>query len=190
MNTKKHLRNKTKKVCQSAFAVIFVAIFIIFGGDQVNAQSRAKSKTKKAAKQKETKAKSKVAENGEKDRVKTIVRNGKTYYLNEERDLKRFDKPSEAQESYRNKRLSKGMSEVPVDRYFSAIEKIKEMKRFSTADGKIYPSEKDAPGLKEKTSGEKTNWDEKSGNPACTFPTCSCPAATRTATSPFMPAKE
>lgn len=42
------------------------------------------------------------------------------------------------------------MKQLPVERYFTAIEKIKKMKRFSTADDRFYPSKLEAPELKER----------------------------------------
>ena len=49
------------------------------------------------------------------------------------REMDRFDKPGEAMEWYLQKRLPKGEKNLPVERYFQAKEKIKRMKRFSTA---------------------------------------------------------
>jgi Big-like domain-containing protein len=54
-------------------------------------------------------------------------------------DAERFDKPGEAIEWYLQKRLFKGEKQLPIDRYFAAKEKIKLMKRFSTAKGKDLP---------------------------------------------------
>src|SRR5690349_1114112 len=48
-----------------------------------------------------------------------------------EGDLDRFDQPREALEWYLQKRLPKGAKELPIERYFQAKEKIKNMKRFS-----------------------------------------------------------
>lgn len=57
-----------------------------------------------------------------------------------ENELERFDQPREALEWYLQKRLPKGEKQLPIERYFQAKEKIKQMKRFSTARNKSLPS--------------------------------------------------
>jgi len=59
----------------------------------------------------------------------------------EDLDGERFDQPREALEWYLQKRLPKGEKVLPVERYFQAKEKVKRMKRFSTAHGKNAPSQ-------------------------------------------------
>ena len=59
-------------------------------------------------------------------------------------DIERTDQPREALEWYVQKRLPKGEKQLPVERYFQAKEKIKRMKRFSTARNKNLPSQVDA----------------------------------------------
>ncbi|HYV09562.1 MAG TPA: Ig-like domain-containing protein [Pyrinomonadaceae bacterium] len=54
-------------------------------------------------------------------------------------DGERFDQPQEALEWYMQKRLPKGEKQLPIERYFQAKEKIKHMKRFSSAKGKNLP---------------------------------------------------
>jgi hypothetical protein len=54
-------------------------------------------------------------------------------------DGERFDQPREALEWYLQKRLPKGEKQLPIERYFAAKEKIKQMKRFSSAKGKNLP---------------------------------------------------
>ena len=54
-------------------------------------------------------------------------------------DAERFDQPREALEWYLQKRLPKGEKQLPIERYFEAKEKIKRMKRFSTAKNKNLP---------------------------------------------------
>ncbi len=56
-----------------------------------------------------------------------------------DRELDRTDQPREAMEWYLQKRLPKGEKQLPVERYFEAKEKIKKMKRFSTARGRNLP---------------------------------------------------
>src|SRR5215213_856772 len=59
-------------------------------------------------------------------------------------DGERFDQPREALEYYLQKRLPKGEKQLPVERYFQAKEKIKQMKRFSSAKGKSLAPQADA----------------------------------------------
>jgi hypothetical protein len=54
-------------------------------------------------------------------------------------DAERFDQPREALEWYLQKRLPKGEKQLPIERYFQAKEKIKQMKRFSSAKGRNLP---------------------------------------------------
>src|SRR6185295_6348832 len=54
-------------------------------------------------------------------------------------DGERFDQPREAMDWYLQKRLPKGEKQLPIERYFAAKEKIKGMKRFSSAKGKNLP---------------------------------------------------
>jgi Bacterial Ig domain len=61
-----------------------------------------------------------------------------------DRDMEREDQPQEAIEWYLKKRLPKGEKQLPIERYFEAKEKIKHMKRFSTARNKNLPSQDDA----------------------------------------------
>src|SRR4030095_7137127 len=51
-------------------------------------------------------------------------------------DVEREDQPQEALEWYLKKRLPKGERQLPIERYFQAKEKIKQMKRFSTRKNK------------------------------------------------------
>src|SRR6185503_20961482 len=59
-------------------------------------------------------------------------------------DGERFDQPREALEFYLQKRLPKGEKQLPIERYFEAKEKIKHMKRFSSAKGKNLPPQANA----------------------------------------------
>jgi hypothetical protein len=59
-------------------------------------------------------------------------------------DAERFDQPREALEYYLQKRLPKGEKQLPIERYFQAKEKIKRMKRFSSAKGKSLPPQANA----------------------------------------------
>ena len=75
-------------------------------------------------------------------RREAIKRNPRTAGLFKEDsdiDAERFDQPREALEYYLQKRLPKGEKVLPVERYFTAKDKIKHMKRFSSAQGKSLP---------------------------------------------------
>jgi hypothetical protein len=69
-------------------------------------------------------------------------------------DGERFDQPREALEWYLQKRLPKGEKQLPIERYFAAKEKIKQMKRFSTAKGKTLPPQANANEAEEVLDGE------------------------------------
>src|SRR5215207_1518190 len=64
-----------------------------------------------------------------------------------EKEGERFDKPGEAAEWYLQKRLPKGEKHLPVERYFEAKEKVKKMKRFSTAKNRLMPAQSEADEL-------------------------------------------
>ncbi|HEY0461695.1 MAG TPA: hypothetical protein VGC97_21340 [Pyrinomonadaceae bacterium] len=154
-------------VLQAVLITLISGVFVLLNVADANSQTRSKSKTKKSVtskvqkevvdrereRERERESKSeRKREEKEKPPV-TIVRNGKKFVLSEEEDLARFDKPAEAVEAYIEQRLPKGAKKLPVERYFTAIEKIKRMQRYSTSDGKLYPSQMEAPGLKEGNGG-------------------------------------
>jgi len=82
----------------------------------------------------------------------TITRHGKKIVLSEDRDLARTDQPAEAAQAELEARLPKGMKTLPMERYFAAKEKMKGMKRFSSADNRFHASLAEAPTLSEKGS--------------------------------------
>ena len=67
-----------------------------------------------------------------------------TLFKSDSDEVERFDQPREAIEWYLKKRLPRGAKELPVERYFEAKEKIKGMKRFSSARQKHLPSQREA----------------------------------------------
>ena len=69
-------------------------------------------------------------------------------------DGERFDQPREALEYYLQKRLPKGEKQLPIERYFAAKDKIKKMKRFSSAKGKNLPPQADASETEEVFDGD------------------------------------
>src|ERR1044072_5324072 len=100
---------------------------------RVERKSSASSERAKEAREKRETRKEAVA------RRAAIKRNPRAAALFKgEADLdgERFDQPREALEYYLQKRLPKGEKVLPVERYFAAKEKIKHMKRFSSAKGK------------------------------------------------------
>jgi hypothetical protein len=78
-------------------------------------------------------------------------------------DAERFDQPREALEWYLQKRLPKGEKQLPIERYFEAKEKIKRMKRFSTAKGKSLPPQANANETEEIFDGEDGEFPGSTG---------------------------
>ncbi|HVE55923.1 MAG TPA: hypothetical protein VNB22_03780, partial [Pyrinomonadaceae bacterium] len=144
------------QILQTIFIVLLSGVFILFNVADANSQTRISKKNKKSVNSKVKKVTRKRTEREREENENSpvvVVRNGKKYYLSEDRDLARFDKPAEAMQAYVEQRLPKGAKKLPVERYFTAIEKIKRMPRYSTSDGKLYPSQIVAPGLKETSGG-------------------------------------
>ncbi len=71
-----------------------------------------------------------------------VTRKGKEYRIKNEIG-ERFDKPDEAMEYYLQQRLPAGETQLPVERYFEAREKIRQMGQYSTAEGKVLPSDEE-----------------------------------------------
>ena len=81
-----------------------------------------------------------------------------------ESDVLRSDQPREAIEWYLQKRLPKGEKQLPIERYFAAKEKIKHLKRFSSARNKNLPSATEAGGdLEEVFTGEDGEFPNGTG---------------------------
>ena len=78
-------------------------------------------------------------------------------------ELKRYDQPREAVEWYLQKRLPKGETQLPVERYFEAKEKIKRMKRFSSAKNKKLPSRLEAGDANSDFDGEDGEFPNGTG---------------------------
>src|SRR5262245_3418729 len=79
-----------------------------------------------------------------KDRAATTRKDGRApliFDVDRDRLADRFDQPGEDLHGYFEKRLPKGEKNLPVDRYFEAKEKVKKMKRYSTAKRKLMPSQ-------------------------------------------------
>src|SRR6185295_8184903 len=64
----------------------------------------------------------------------------KAKYGEEER-RERTDQPDEAVKAEFEKRVPKGATELPMERYFEAKEQMKNMQRYSTSQGASLPSE-------------------------------------------------
>lgn len=87
------------------------------------------------------------AEPDESNNELILRRNGKEIRIKQKRTRKpgeRFDKPAEAMRWYLQKRLPEGEKELPVDRYFTALDQIRNMPQFSTASGQMMPSQAEA----------------------------------------------
>src|SRR5215204_3757449 len=99
-------------------------------GQKSRVEKTAKSETKSNAKR----------EAKERQLIKKNPRLAGLFKDDSEREIDREDQPQEALEWYLNKRLPKGEKQLPIERYFAAKEKIKQMKRFSTKGNKQMPS--------------------------------------------------
>jgi uncharacterized repeat protein (TIGR01451 family) len=90
------------------------------------------------------KARSVMSKNRKVRRAKNnrlISRRGNPRVRNEEGRRERTDQPDEAMKQELERRLPTGAKELPVERYFEAQEKIKQMPRYSTSQGQSLPSE-------------------------------------------------
>src|SRR5262249_9607763 len=57
-----------------------------------------------------------------------------------QQDPERYDRPDEAVKFYRLKRIPKGETEIPVERYLAAREQMQQMRQYSTAQERFLPS--------------------------------------------------
>src|SRR5215213_275933 len=95
--------------------------------------------------------------------IKRNPRLGSLFKEDSNIDAERFDKPREALEWYLQKRLPKGEKQLPIERYFEAKEKIKRMKRFSTAKNKNLPPQANANETEEVFDGEDGEFPNGTG---------------------------
>ncbi len=102
---------------------------------------RKSSKVADHKKEARTKRESRKDFAGQRAAIKSNPRAAAIFKAESDLDGERFDQPREALEWYLQKRLPRGEKVLPVERYFQAKEKIKRMKRFSTAKGKNLPAE-------------------------------------------------
>jgi len=80
------------------------------------------------------------ASEGEREEHERAERRGRRGRTSDVRG-ERTDRPDDAVKAYLEQRLPKGMTSLPVERYFEAKEQVKQMQRYSTARGEILPSE-------------------------------------------------
>ena len=123
---------------------------------------RKESKTSPRKKQAITKRESRKESALQRELVKRNPRLAYVYKKKADREKERFDQPKEAVEWYLQKRLPKGEKQLPVERYFAAKEKVKQMKRFSTARNKNLPSQAEA-GETEEILGEDGEFPNGTG---------------------------
>ncbi len=123
---------------------------------------RKESKTSPRKKQATTKRESPKESALQRELVKRNPRLAYVYKKKADRDKERFDQPKEAVEWYLQKRLPKGEKQLPIERYFAAKEKIKQMKRFSTKQNKNLPSQAEA-GENEEILGEDGEFPNGTG---------------------------
>ncbi|MDT7540997.1 MAG: hypothetical protein QOE33_901 [Acidobacteriota bacterium] len=95
-----------------------------------------------------------------------VNRNGRQLQVNADHDLLRFDQPGEAMSDYVKKRLPTGATELPVDRYFDALEKVKQMKQYSTASQRLAPSEAELAAAASKNRTDDVKPEMAGGNAA------------------------
>jgi hypothetical protein len=79
------------------------------------------------------------------DKSETRIGQGSRFSADrlEEEELKAYDQPAEANDYFWLKRSPDGHSPVPVERYLEAIEHMKRMPQYSTADKAVLPSLKE-----------------------------------------------
>ena len=112
-------------------------------------QASTKRESRKAESRKEVAARRKL--------IKRNPRLASLFKGESEEEVLRSDQPREAIEWYLQKRLPKGEKQLPIERYFAAKEKIKQMKRFSTANNKNLPPQAEANDTEEVLDGEFPN---------------------------------
>ncbi len=100
---------------------------------------RNRSNTSERAKEAREKRESRKEAVARRAAIKRNPREAALFKGESDLDGERFDQPREALEAYMQKRLPKGEKQLPIERYFEAKEKIKHMKRFSSAKGKNLP---------------------------------------------------
>lgn len=59
------------------------------------------------------------------------------------REKERYDQPGEAAEFYRRKRLTEGETELPVENYVTALERMRELPVYSTRQRRLFPSRRE-----------------------------------------------
>jgi hypothetical protein len=112
-----------------------------------NTSERAKEAREKRESRKEARARREAIKRN--PRAAALFKGGDT-----DLDGERFDQPREALEFYLQKRLPKGEKQLPTERYFQAKEKIKQMKRFSSAKAKNLPPQANTNDADEIGEGE------------------------------------
>ncbi|QQS47975.1 MAG: hypothetical protein IPM66_04780 [Acidobacteriota bacterium] len=75
----------------------------------------------------------------------------------EEKKHERYDKPGEAAEYFRVKRLAEGEFELPVERYLLAVERIRTLPQYSTVRRRFQPSMNERRLSKEEAASEWWN---------------------------------
>src|SRR5215213_3879368 len=104
----------------------------------------ARSSTRNKETSRNSKRESRRETAARRELIKRNPRLASLFRSESESEMDRFDQPREALEWYLQKRLPKGEKQLPIERYFEAKEKIKRMKRFSTARNKNLPSQAEA----------------------------------------------
>ncbi|MGH9855551.1 MAG: WD40/YVTN/BNR-like repeat-containing protein, partial [Blastocatellia bacterium] len=75
-----------------------------------------------------------------------------------ESEIDRYNQPAEAADFYRLKRLPAGATEIPVERYLAAQERMRRMPQFSTLQGRFFPSQQEMKDAAEALPAQLPAW--------------------------------
>jgi len=143
-------RSPSLKRAGSVMSALFLVLMIFVSALPVSAApSRPRRQQPRTGESKSRKSKSQnlskitarrgspvAREAGDRESAGRGARHGKRAARSE-----RTDQPAEAVQAELEKRLPKGATELPIERYFEAKEQMKNMQRYSTAEGALLPAE-------------------------------------------------
>src|ERR1043166_6481712 len=143
-------RSPSLKRTGSVISALFLVLMIFVSALPVSAApSRPRRQQPRTGESKSRKSKSQnlskitarrgspvAREAGDRESAGRGARHGKRAARSE-----RTDQPAEAVQAELEKRLPKGATELPIERYFEAKEQMKNMQRYSTAEGALLPAE-------------------------------------------------
>src|ERR1041384_5816778 len=143
-------RSPSLKRTGSVMSVLFLVLMIFVSALPVSAaRSRPRRQQPRTGESKSRKSKSQnlskitarrgspvAREAGDRESSERSGRRGKRAARSEG-----ADQPAEAVQAELEKRLPKGATQLPIERYFEAKEQMKNMQRYSTAEGALLPAE-------------------------------------------------